>query len=426
MKRWFIVVVCAAVLCSLGGCEKKDAEFEAEIWGGVNPWTHLEFNNDSDNFQFIIVSDRTGGARAGVFADAMRKVNLLQPEFVMCVGDLIEGYTEDEAEVDKQWEEFERLVGILEMPFFYVPGNHDVTNTMMLDKLKERFGRSYYHFKYRDVLFLCLNSEGGQNKHEVSRLGDEQIEYFRKVLDDNRYVRWTLIFVHKPIWEDGNESWSEFERLLEGREYTVFAGHKHQYGKAVRGNRKYIRLATTGGVSGLQGRSVGTFDHVVWVTMTDDGPRVANLMLDGICDENVTSATTANMARLIKDKLDTGEVVRCEPIVVLGGLFSGGKLRMLVNNFGGLTMGLEGRFDCSCDISVSPSEIKESVKPFCSKIIDLKVEAEPPVRVEDLRGCVFEGYISYDVGKGEPMKADARCVIKIKKAGVKADRSLVH
>src|SRR5262245_21874942 len=59
-----------------------------------NPVTHLKLNNDPADFQFAIVSDRTGGHRAKVFSRAIDQLNLLQPEFVVSVGDLIEGYTE--------------------------------------------------------------------------------------------------------------------------------------------------------------------------------------------------------------------------------------------------------------------------------------------------------------------------------------------
>jgi hypothetical protein len=61
----------------------------------VNPWSHLDFHNDEANFQFAIVTDRTGGHRGTVFEDGLAKVNLLEPEFVMSVGDLIEGYSHD-------------------------------------------------------------------------------------------------------------------------------------------------------------------------------------------------------------------------------------------------------------------------------------------------------------------------------------------
>src|SRR5688500_4242016 len=139
-----------------------------------NPWTSLKLNNDPKNFQFAIVSDRTGGHRPGVFEDAVTKLNLLQPEFVMSVGDLIEGYTKNVVEIERQWDEFQSFTAKLKMPFFYVPGNHDYSNEVMAAKWKERFGRSYYHFVYRNVLFLCLNSEDPQRN-----IGAEQLAYVK-------------------------------------------------------------------------------------------------------------------------------------------------------------------------------------------------------------------------------------------------------
>src|SRR5579863_6918860 len=65
---------------------------------GKNPWTNLGFNNQQRNFQFAIITDRTGGHRPGVFAAAVQKINLMQPEFVISVGDLIEGYSEDKGQ----------------------------------------------------------------------------------------------------------------------------------------------------------------------------------------------------------------------------------------------------------------------------------------------------------------------------------------
>lgn len=40
----------------------------------------------------------------------------------------ISGYTEDIDVLNSQWDEFDGVVGNLEMPFFYVPGNHDISN----------------------------------------------------------------------------------------------------------------------------------------------------------------------------------------------------------------------------------------------------------------------------------------------------------
>ena len=164
------------------------------------PWTHLELNNDPRNFQFAVVTDRTGGHRPGVFMDAVNKLNLLQPEFVMSVGDLIEGYTTDTAELIRQWEEFDGFVNQLQMPFFYVPGNHDITNQVMEDLWKERLGPTYYAFEYADVLFLCLNSEDQRRGAGRGTISDRQFEWIKKELAAHPDVRWTLLFLHQPLW----------------------------------------------------------------------------------------------------------------------------------------------------------------------------------------------------------------------------------
>ncbi|MHC4214469.1 MAG: metallophosphoesterase family protein [Planctomycetota bacterium] len=142
------------LLLTLTGCTVTDSNLKPKTPEKINPWTHLNFNNDPNNFQFAIVSDRTGGNRPGVFAQAVDKINLLQPEFVLCVGDLIQGKTEDENELNRQWDEFDSLVEELDMPFFYLPGNHDISNEVMMNVWHKRLGRTYHHFVYKNVLFL--------------------------------------------------------------------------------------------------------------------------------------------------------------------------------------------------------------------------------------------------------------------------------
>jgi 3',5'-cyclic AMP phosphodiesterase CpdA len=248
-----------------------------------NPWTHLRLNNDPADFQFAIVSDRTGGHRAQVFARAVEQLNLLQPEFVLSVGDLIEGYSDDRPRVEAQWREFQAYLGRLQMPFFYVPGNHDLSNAFA-DKLwQEKFGRRFYHFVYRNTLFLVLNSEDPPGK--LGHIGAEQLAAVRRALDDNRAVRWTVVAVHRPLWtEPGPQKngWLEVEKTLAGRPYTVFAGHIHRFQKFVRQGQNYYQLATTGGASRLRGVRYGEFDQVAWVTMKKDGPVIANILLDGV------------------------------------------------------------------------------------------------------------------------------------------------
>src|SRR5947209_7843093 len=78
-----------------------DTEVEAR-----NPWTHLRVNAEAETFHFAVVSDRTGGHRARIFSQAVEQLNLLQPAFVVSVGDLIEGYTKDAGKLTTEWKEF--------------------------------------------------------------------------------------------------------------------------------------------------------------------------------------------------------------------------------------------------------------------------------------------------------------------------------
>jgi hypothetical protein len=276
-----------------GSNEPKQQDLVVQVDKGANPWNHLKMNNAASTFRFAIVSDRTGGARDGVWEKAMEHLNLLQPEFVMCVGDLIQGITSNLDVMNRQWKELNGWVGKLEMPFFYVPGNHDIANETMEKRWKEQFGRRWYHFVYKDVLFVVLDTEDLPGKGKGPKFGPEQTAEVKKILADNANVRWTFVFFHRPVWNSKNVEnigWLPIEDALKGRKYTVFVGHEHIYQRQIRNGMKYFTLATTGGVSKLRGAPMGEFDHIVWITMKNDGPVMTNLMMEGIFPEDVKMA----------------------------------------------------------------------------------------------------------------------------------------
>jgi serine/threonine-protein phosphatase CPPED1 len=271
--------------------------------GDRNPWTSIKLNNDPDQFTFAVVSDRTGGHRDKVFSQAVQRVNLLQPQFVMSVGDLIEGYTTKEETIQKEWDEFDGYTKRFEMPFFYVPGNHDLTNKTMVTKWGERYGKRYYHFTYRDVLFLCLCSENPPDG--MGTIDEEQQRWVAKTVQANREARWTFVFLHKPIWtakELDKNGWAAVEKALSGRGYTVFCGHVHRYQRFERNGAEYYQLATTGGGSKLRGVEYGEFDHVAWVTMKKDKPLIANVMLDGILPSDLKTPESDEKGVVRKQK----------------------------------------------------------------------------------------------------------------------------
>jgi len=284
---------------------EADRNFSHSVSTSKKPWTKRAFRNDPNDFQFAIVTDRTGGMRPGVFPRAVTKINEMQPEFVITVGDLIAGggRLRNEREIRRQWTEFNGFVEGFEMPFFYLPGNHDVSNDVMDRIWDELFGVRHYSFVYKDVLFLCLNTQDGAGSKPF--IGKQQIAWAQKELKQHADVRWTMVFIHQPLWlsEEGiprnrngkrvlhktATGWPAMEDALRGRKHTVYAGHVHRYAKYERNEANYYTLGTTGGGSALRGSTFGEFDHATWITMTDHGPRMLNLTLDGMLAEDVTT-----------------------------------------------------------------------------------------------------------------------------------------
>ncbi|MBL7767352.1 MAG: metallophosphoesterase [Flavipsychrobacter sp.] len=296
MIRYSIFTGCL-LLFAIHSFSQQESVQSDKQFGSKLPVTYLRFNNDTNLVQFAILSDRTGGMVPGIFEDAVKKANQLQPQFVMSVGDLINGYSTDSVLIDTQWKEFNQLLEPLTVPFFYVSGNHDISNSWMQQEWIRRYGQSHYYFIYRNTLFLCLNSQDNGSYG----MSESQISYFRTILQEHQNVRWTFVFMHQPMWTSDKSGFEKIEDALEGRKFTIFAGHTHNYLLSKRNNQKYYILATSGGGSERRGEQFGEFDHITWVTLKDtEEPIVAHIKLDGIIDENIVTEEIAQKIRPLK------------------------------------------------------------------------------------------------------------------------------
>ena len=162
----------------------------------------------------------------------------------------------------------------------------------------------------------------------------EQMAFIAETLQRFPDPRWTIVIMHQSRWDQQfweyadapQDDWQKVEAMLGQRDYTVFAGHSHHYVKIVRQDRRYITLATTGGHNRLRGLMHGEFDHVALVSMTDAGPRIANLTLEGIQDENVTTAASLDAVRKLR------VAVRSVPAFGNGTRFEAGSVAFDVAN----------------------------------------------------------------------------------------------
>ena len=296
-----IVVALAVCLCA---CSVR-AGF-SHCLSGVKPWTDKPFLDDPQEFHFAVMADRTGGERKGYFEKAIAGLNLLRPSFVMSVGDLIQGGA-DERMLRRQWGELKGFIARLDMPFFYVVGNHDIqtgfsgmtpARQLSIDLWKENFGtNTYYNFMYKGCHFVCLNSMDDHDYYppRTPGISHRQIDWAEREIVARSDARWTFIFLHKPL-DFVSDRFLAFERRISACNYTVFCGDWHNHCTALRHGKKYYMIGTTGGV---HGKSVeedlrrGIMDSVTWVTVTKKGPVVSNLALSGIHGDTIqTCATT--------------------------------------------------------------------------------------------------------------------------------------
>ena len=308
------------------------APFHAEgISGDVKPWTRIPAAGGPTPLRFAVIGDNTGLARPGVFDQAMRQITWLQPDFILSVGDLIEGYIDDKAVVAAQWAAIEKSVARSGIPFIYTPGNHDMNNEVTVAAWAERRGPGYYAFRYKGALFLILNTEdpftpmeekqakqmysivelmakdpdkadrvivdyansmkdkGGNMMHTAGwsdadkvNISDKQLAFVRDTLARHPNPTWTFVILHKPAWKYASPAFARIQAMLGPRNYTVFAGHTHYFTHDVLDGHHLINMGTTGGIRQQDGP--GTMDHTMLVTMGPNGPNFANTRLNGLMD----------------------------------------------------------------------------------------------------------------------------------------------
>ena len=111
---------------------------------------------------------------------------------------------------------------------------------------------------------------------------DTQMAWIKKTLAENTGVRWTFLFLHEPCWENPSESFKAIEELLKDRDYTFIAGHLHYYDYDELNGRDYITMGPAG--ASFHHEGPGNVDHIMWVTMGEDGPEFAKITLDGLFD----------------------------------------------------------------------------------------------------------------------------------------------
>ncbi len=230
------------------------------------PWS-----NDDDKFSFVILGDKTSGGEGKwpIYDRAVDSINLLNPDFVITVGDMIPGHMDTRGPWDAEWAEYMAHAKRIEAPLFFTVGNHDISNIETYQWWQEDFGRTYYSFDYKGCHFLSFNTE----EERIDGRGpvwQAMMDWTRKDLAASKDARHTFIFFHKPMWDDPRfeDVWADIESALGDRKFTVVAGHEHYHSTEFKnGNTYVVQSATGGGIDLSDVKKWGTFHSFGFVTV---------------------------------------------------------------------------------------------------------------------------------------------------------------
>ena len=229
-------------------------------------------------FRFAVLGDNRSTApvvQPLPFKWAIEELNLLNPDFVVIVGDLIRGYTSDNELLKKEWDEFDRVVATFRMPFHLVVGNHDVWDENSEQVFKDRYGKLYYSFDHKGSHFIVLDSDLTSC---FQKIDEAQLDWLKGDLEAHKDAEHIFVFLHKPLWLKGDpkedregfpeeiaDHWNQVVHPLLARYNVdaVIAGHFHYFRND--GVRDGIRYLITGGAGApLRGeRADGGYYH--WI-----------------------------------------------------------------------------------------------------------------------------------------------------------------
>ena len=286
-----------------------------------------------DVFRFVVVGDRTGGAVDQVFEEIIDEVKLLDPDFVMCVGDLIEGYSPDTTVMYAQWDSILATIETLPCKFHFVAGNHEIINEIDRAIYEEKTGvKRYYSFNYDNSHFIILDNTMTYWT-PPQEMDADQLAWLEKDLEKHKQMDNIFVFYHIPTYiyalrEGRTDSLAQiFEKY---RVDAVFTGHHHQYSYTNRNNVEYINVGSSGGVMSTNDPARGHFYHYLMVSVRGQEHNIAVLKKESALLRNVV---TLDDIRIIRE-LDEQAIIIEDCIVDENTKDHTQTVRLTVNNSG--------------------------------------------------------------------------------------------
>lgn len=355
----------------------------------------LELPVEEDAFTFVVYGDRTGGPNEGidVLAQAVADTNLIEPDLVMTVGDLINGYADDKVWMP-QMKQFKGVMDELICPWFPVAGNHDIywrgpnKPERELEPLYEmHFGPLWYAFEHKNSFFIVLytdepdpkTGERNFNKPDSQRMSDEQFNWLKDILEKAKDAEHVFLFLHHPRWLGGKygDDWDKVHKELvkAGNVSGVFAGHIHHMRYDPKDGIQYFALATVGGSQSGWAPEAGWLHHFNLVTVRKDQIAFSAFPVGGVMDPKEITGKVSEQSELLGRAMP---VRFKEPITIASDGSVDDTFTFIVKNPASLSIEIEA-VPTSKDSrwSVGPDHQHATLKPGEEKELIFKVKLRP-------------------------------------------------
>lgn len=198
-----------------------------------------------DSFRFVILGDRTGEAQPGVYERVWKDIAARNPDFVVGVGDTIQGLADATAETE--WRDVERILHpFRRFPLYLAPGNHDIWS----DKSQELFEKyaghpDHYSFDYGQAHFTILDNSRSE------QFSPQEMAFLKEDLEAHAARPLKFVVSHRPSWlMETLFNNTEFPLQQLAKKYGVqyvIAGHVHEMLRAQLQGVTYLSMPSAGG-----------------------------------------------------------------------------------------------------------------------------------------------------------------------------------
>lgn len=323
-----------------------------------------------DSFHFAVLGDRTGGAVPGVYEKAVAEVNRLNPDIILTVGDFIEGYNSDSNVTNKQWDEYLGLLKDLKARVYFTPGNHDIWDKTSDINYRNRIGKPYYSFDFKNTHFVILDLSLSEKFEDIPK---GQIDWLISDLEKNKDKENIYVFFHKPFWFQymRDEKPDSLHQLF--KKYgvdAVFTGHFHNYFAGEKDGITYTSMGASGATLSLESKDLGHFHQFLWCTVKGDKLDIAVIGLGDIFDKDFVSLKD----ELVMDKIIDGKCLEFSPLSISddGKGFSGEeKIKILNASEKALKDTL--KWECPDNWKIEPETQVAYIAPSQTKELSFKV-----------------------------------------------------